>query len=301
MTARICALLCLFICLLTVGVWAKSKAVPPLPDRNPARPEKAAEQKPLLPKDAPTVPWTEVEIAAAKADCSKLLADEAIDYEPLPPLKEGLCGAPAPIRVRSIGSDPEKVVLDPPATLRCQMARTLAAWLKKTVQPFAKELLGSPVAKLKNGASYVCRNRYNGTHTLISEHALANAIDLSEFVLASGETVSVLDNWPKIVTASTPPLPLRKPAPPKSPVIKASAIKAAPPRTSEVPNRRRIKAAPLPKPERPSLAAKSSFLWLLHDTACDQFGTVLGPESNDAHKNHFHLDEKARRRKNFCE
>jgi hypothetical protein len=298
MTARICVSLFVAIFALSFGVWAKSEAVPPLPERNPARAKGAKAEKPLLPKEAPTVPWSETEIAAAKADCQKLLEDNVIEYEPLPPLKEGLCGAPAPVRVRSIGSDPEKVVLDPPATLRCAMADTLSNWMAKTVQPLAKELLGSPVARLKNAASYVCRNRYNGTSTPLSEHALANALDLSEFVLASGETLTVLHHWPKLVTASTPPLPLRKPAPAKSPLIKTSAIKVAPTRTTEVPKRRRGKPPPPPKP---SLVAKSGFLQLLHDTACEQFGTVLGPESNDAHKNHFHLDEKARRRKNFCE
>ncbi|MDX2317514.1 MAG: extensin family protein [Hyphomicrobiaceae bacterium] len=28
---------------------------------------------------------------------------------------------------------------------------------------------------------------------------------------------------------------------------------------------------------------------------------MLGPEANDAHKNHFHLDMKPRRVANFCE
>jgi hypothetical protein len=32
----------------------------------------------------------------------------------------------------------------------------------------------------------------------------------------------------------------------------------------------------------------------VHDAACKIFGTALGPEANAAHKNHFHLDMKAR-------
>jgi hypothetical protein len=38
----------------------------------------------------------------------------------------------------------------------------------------------------------------------------------------------------------------------------------------------------------------------LHEDACRRFGTVLGPDANAAHKNHFHLDMK-KRRKGFCE
>jgi hypothetical protein len=40
---------------------------------------------------------------------------------------------------------------------------------------------------------------------------------------------------------------------------------------------------------------KSLFVKHVHDGACKEFGTVLGPEANEAHKNHFHLDMKKRR------
>jgi Extensin-like protein C-terminus len=36
-------------------------------------------------------------------------------------------------------------------------------------------------------------------------------------------------------------------------------------------------------------------LHAIHDGACQIFGTTLGPEANEAHKNHFHLDIKERR------
>jgi hypothetical protein len=43
------------------------------------------------------------------------------------------------------------------------------------------------------------------------------------------------------------------------------------------------------------------FLRQAHAAACKHFGTVLGPEANDAHKNHFHLDMAERQRSSFCE
>ena len=46
---------------------------------------------------------------------------------------------------------------------------------------------------------------------------------------------------------------------------------------------------------------KTDFLRGAHATACRIFGTVLGPEANNAHKNHFHLDMAPRNRANFCE
>ena len=41
---------------------------------------------------------------------------------------------------------------------------------------------------------------------------------------------------------------------------------------------------------------RAAFLRDIHDGACGIFGTTLGPDANDAHKNHFHLDMTERRR-----
>ena len=192
----------IFALLVTLPLSARAEIdeVPPLPDRKPAHVE-----GPVLPGDQPTIPWTSAEIDAAKAECDKLLKDVAIDYEPLPPIKEGICGAPAPILVKSIGSDP-KVAIDPPATITCPLAAGLFAWLKDKVQPEAKDKLGTEVVKLHNATSYACRNRYGGANTPLSEHALANALDVSDFVFASGDHVTVLDGWPRVAGAPRPPM-----------------------------------------------------------------------------------------------
>jgi hypothetical protein len=46
---------------------------------------------------------------------------------------------------------------------------------------------------------------------------------------------------------------------------------------------------------------RTNFLRDAHTSACRIFGTVLGPEANDAHKNHFHVDMAERAGGNFCE
>jgi hypothetical protein len=43
------------------------------------------------------------------------------------------------------------------------------------------------------------------------------------------------------------------------------------------------------------------FLREAHARGCKIFGTILGPEANHAHRNHFHVDMAPRRRSNFCE
>src|SRR6478672_3982181 len=241
---------------------------PPLPERNPVPAGAAAPKTPPAPGELPTIPWSDAEVAAAKAKCTEALSSIKLNYEPLAPIKQGLCGAPAPILLKTLGGDP-RVELDPPVIITCQLARALNTWLDKTVQPKAEALFGSPVAKLHNASSYVCRNRYHDAYQPLSEHALANAVDIPELVLASGERITVLDNWPK--NPFTPPLPLPNP-------VRVAAVGALVPMASTT-----------------SADQKAKFVKRLHDDACQTFGTVLGPDANEAHKNHFHFDMKQRR------
>jgi peptidoglycan hydrolase-like protein with peptidoglycan-binding domain len=243
---------------------------PKLPQQNPARGGQPTEQMPLAPGQTTTIPWTETEIAAAKAKCGEALSSLTLNYEQLPPIKEGLCGAAAPILLKSLGHDPE-VALDPPATVTCALAKALSAWLNESVQPQAKALFNSSVTKLHVG-SYTCRNRNGGADAPLSEHALANAIDISDFILASGERVAVIDSWP----SDNPPLPMPNPD-----------------RVSSTSSVKRVSVS-LDDPER-------AFLKSVRDDACGIFGTVLGPGADEAHKSHLHLDMKERRGGSFCQ
>jgi hypothetical protein len=255
----------------------------------------------------PMVPWTEAEIEAAKAKCKELLTGDPLDYEELPPIKEGICGTPAPVLLRAVGTD-QKVTITPPATMSCPMADVLGEWLRDTVQPEAKKLFGSPVVKIQNASSYVCRNRYGGASSPLSEHALANAFDVSEFVLANGMHITILGDWPKVVEVPPPPEanPHRlaeaqahgeasksKPAGKTNDATKTSAVTAAKASSDAPPS-------PPPVAKEPELDLKAQFVKFLHEDACRRFGTVLGPDGNAAHKDHFHLDMKTRRR-GFCE
>jgi hypothetical protein len=46
---------------------------------------------------------------------------------------------------------------------------------------------------------------------------------------------------------------------------------------------------------------RAQFLRDIHDGGCKVFGTVLGPEANEAHRNHFHLDVAKRRHSAYCQ
>jgi hypothetical protein len=51
----------------------------------------------------------------------------------------------------------------------------------------------------------------------------------------------------------------------------------------------------------PAVPPEAAFLRRLHRGACGTFGTVLGPDANEAHRNHFHFDLAPRKRSAFCE
>ncbi len=57
-------------------------------------------------------------------------------------------------------------------------------------------------------------------------------------------------------------------------------------------------------PKAPLIAdagGRTDFLRAAHVSACKIFGTVLGPEANAAHRNHFHVDMAERKIKSICE
>ena len=167
-----------------------SKTVPELPAKR--HPPPAWGKPPLT--DGPRE-WPPEEIAAAQRACIAVVARASFDLEPLDPIREGQCGAPAPISLRALPGD-AGLQLVPPATLTCDMAARFRDWVDRVLQPTATARLGSPVAKIRLMGTYSCRRRYNAPDTRISQHALANAIDIAAFQTADGQVVSVLEHWP---------------------------------------------------------------------------------------------------------
>jgi hypothetical protein len=80
-----------------------------------------------------------------------------------------------------------------PEETRCAVAARLYLWERNVVQPEAQRLLREPVAEIMHFGSYNCRLMRRGT--TMSEHATANAFDISGFRLKSGKIISVLKDW----------------------------------------------------------------------------------------------------------
>lgn len=103
------------------------------------------------------------------------------------------CGAEHPFEMSAaLGG---RVELKPAATLRCPMIPAVDRWVAEVVAPAARFHFGAPLVTLKVAASYGCRPINHKWGAKLSEHGLANAIDISEFHFADGRSVSVKRGW----------------------------------------------------------------------------------------------------------
>lgn len=309
------------------------RQAPPAP--HPSVDRQPAIADPLVPSPPPPLPpdtWSEAEIAEASQECATILGPLDPEVEHVEPFRAGLCGAPAPILLRRLGraGSPGSVEVQPAALTNCRIAAGLGDWVEETLQPAAREAFGSPVVRIFGASSYSCRNRYNKPDERISEHAFANAIDIAGFDLADGRRIDVKSYWgPTARDAraakgtlaeagrSSGAAPARKDAIPTLPSVSEKHAGDKPTRAT-LEQRKPWRSAGLQnlgvpsaaKPEAGAAAtptpaathpAEAAFLHRLHAGACQIFGTVLGPEANDAHRDHFHLDMKRDRKRSFCE
>jgi len=171
---------------------AKTVAAPVKPD--PAKPATKAAFPATLAPPPPPKEWSAEEITAAKAHCEAVLKGVDAVSVPEPAFRDGDCGAAAPVRLISVGKNPQ-VSLDPPALLTCDMVAGLHIWLKQDVQPSAKKHLGSEVIRIETMSDYSCRNAYGRTASRLSEHGRANALDIRGFVTARAQPAYVLESW----------------------------------------------------------------------------------------------------------
>lgn len=79
--------------------------------------------------------------------------------------------------------------------LKCGLARPFAQWANSAVQQAARAWLDSPVVRIESFGTYACRPINGVAGNRLSEHARANAVDISGFVLASGRRITVKQDW----------------------------------------------------------------------------------------------------------
>ncbi len=176
-------------------------------------------------------------LAAMREDvpeCRAVLDRSGVEYSALEPVGEGPCARPDRTQLSNIPLAPNT----PPVT--CPVAAAFEMWRRKSVQPAAREILGTELIRIDHMGAYNCRRmRGAGSGSGWSQHATANAIDISAFVLADGRRITLLKAWD-------------------------------------------------------GSDDEARFLRRIRDEACDLYATVLSPDYNAAHADHFHFDQTSR-------
>jgi hypothetical protein len=85
----------------------------------------------------------------------------------------------------------------PPAVLRCGMAEALAHWVKEAADLVRVET-GRIVKSVSTATSFACRGRNGDPNAKLSEHAFANAVDISALSITNGKTLALTDRTASI-------------------------------------------------------------------------------------------------------
>lgn len=134
-----------------------------------------------------------VDLTGQRDQCLALLESSGLEFSPREPFGADQCRVEDAVRA----SAGQTLLPLAPASVSpsCPMAVGLLLWQAQVVQPQAQAILGSKVTNIETFGSYSCRRMYARDDGPWSEHATADALDVSGFVLADGRRISVLKDW----------------------------------------------------------------------------------------------------------
>ncbi len=100
------------------------------------------------------------------------------------------CSALGSVQLRDIGTPVTNL-----GAMTCGLGYAFTVWVQSDLQVPAMGEFGSPVVRVETFGTYNCRNVNGAATGTLSEHAYANAVDVSAFVLKDGRRISVLGGW----------------------------------------------------------------------------------------------------------
>jgi len=170
------------------GWWLLAHPETPVPSHwNPLR---------ALSVMAPVTPVTKYQLNRAltdEAQCRAALSKAGVVFDAMEDLVvDENCGiAGRGLLSRLVASQIEAVETSCTTTLRLTM------WEHHVVQPAARDVLGTDVARLRHLGSYNCRRMRTaqGESSGWSSHATADSIDIIGVELGDGRTLSLLEHW----------------------------------------------------------------------------------------------------------
>lgn len=121
-----------------------------------------------------------------------LLQEAGVDDAVAPPRRNGpQCGYDDGMR---LGADP--IAFRPSGVVTsCSVAAAMHLLETRVIEHAALRHFGSRVVAIDHAGSYSCRRLYGRSEGAYSEHATADAIDITGFRLADGTRISVLNDW----------------------------------------------------------------------------------------------------------
>jgi len=129
--------------------------------------------------------------SAETLQCHIDLAREDIGFRALPDQRfSGGCSALGAVQLVNIGTPVTNL-----RAMTCPLARQFARWTREAVQPAADQWLRARVVRIETFGTYGCRSVNSRPGARLSEHAFANAVDVSAFVVEDGRRISVQEGW----------------------------------------------------------------------------------------------------------
>ncbi len=135
------------------------------------------------------------EVRGVTEACMQVLRDAGVEVERAPDRDDGgFCVVKGAVRITGGDVTP----LAPGGlVMQCPLAVRYVIWDRQVLRPAARETFGSEVASVQNYGSYSCRRIYgkDDVNARPSEHARANALDVSAIRLEDGRVVSIASDW----------------------------------------------------------------------------------------------------------
>ena len=176
---------------------------PMLPERRPG-PVASAPGRPEAPLvggliDRPVNAGTRAAVLRESTDLSRCMAEltaARVMFSPTPDKID----SPVCVQVQAglLGADMGTVARMNPGEpkMTCRLALAVSVWRRQSVEPAAREILGSDVVQIDHFGAYACRNVNNGVgSTRISAHASAAALDVAGVRLRDGRRIVLTDDW----------------------------------------------------------------------------------------------------------
>lgn len=175
------------------------RAERPLPARYPAGPSRTEVPPSGALIDLPLDGGTRAALGRESADlqqCMAQLTAARVTFRPVPNRSSSpTCGLSAG---GVLGPDMGTVARMSPGDVEmtCRTALALSIWRRQSLEPAAREILGSDVVQIDHFGAYACRNVNNGgVSNRVSAHARAAALDFAGVRLRDGRRITVSAAW----------------------------------------------------------------------------------------------------------